>query len=266
MDPGMRDRWEPYRPPADERSRSESGDPTRCEAELWKRWRDGGELAARDALIARYRGYAKSLAARLFSRRSFNDVEFEEYHQLALLGLMEALDRFDPARGVKFKTFATPRIQGAIHNGLETLTERHQQIATRRRLASERTASLVPEHMALGDPEKLLAQLGDVAVNVALAFILDGIGLGTDAREKLPGNAYAETELSQVRTKLWQAVERLSDQEREVLDLHYRRGRRFEEIARQMALSKGRISQIHSQAVVRLRKLFSRAGLCDVAL
>ncbi len=263
----MPDHWAPYRPPptpADEPLRAESGDPVRCEAELWRRWREEGERAARDLLAERYRGYAKSLAARLFSRRSFNDVAFEEYHQLALLGLMEAMDRFDPARGVKFKTFATPRIQGAIHNGLETLTERHQQIAMRRRLASERTASLVPEHMALGDPEKLLAQLGDVAVDVALAFILDGIGLGPDARERLPGNAYAETELSQVRARLWQGVEQLSAQEREVLELHYRRGRRFEEIARHMALSKGRISQIHSQAVGRLRKLFSTTGLCDV--
>lgn len=265
----MPDRWARYRPPSATGADPARGDVASCagaEEELWRRWREGGDVSARDALVVRYRGYAKSLAARIYARRAFNDVEFEELHQLALLGLMEGIERFDPARGVRFKTFATPRIQGAIHNGLETMSERHQQLATRRRLASERTASLVPEHMALGDPEKLLAQLGDVAVNVALAFILDGLGLGPDAREKLPGNAYAETELSQVRAKLWQAVGRLSEQEREVFELHYRRGLRFDEVARRMALSKGRISQIHSQAVARLRKVFSRADLCDVAV
>lgn len=235
------------------------------ERELWDRWRGERDSRARAELIRRHEGYAKSIAARVFARRLNDEVPFDDYHQLARLGLLQAIERYDPDAGAQFRTFATRRIQGAVLNGLESQTERHQQVAARKRLASERAASFVPEHMALGDGDQLLAQLGDVAVSIAVSMILDGIGLGGDARDGLPHDAYAEAELRQIRARMWAGVERLPDRERRIIDLHYRRARSFDDIAAEERVTKGRISQLHKRAIERLREIVLGTEQCDVA-
>ncbi|HEY0824821.1 MAG TPA: sigma factor, partial [Ramlibacter sp.] len=75
----------------------------RDEAALWKRLRDGGDLGARQDLLALHMHYAKVVAASYYSRRFHDEIEFGDYLQYASLGLLEALDRYDPARGVQFR-------------------------------------------------------------------------------------------------------------------------------------------------------------------
>ena len=101
------------------------------ESALWKRLRDGADTGARDALLAMHMPYAKVVAASYYSRRFHDEIEFGDYLQYASVGLLEAMDRYDPARGVQFRTFAARRMHGAILNGLERLTEKQQQIAAR---------------------------------------------------------------------------------------------------------------------------------------
>lgn len=233
------------------------------EGALWRRWWDGGDAAARHALVVRYSPYAKSLAARLFARRPFPEVPFDDFHQLAMVGLLEAVDRYAPNRGASFKTFATIRIRGAVLNGLERVTERHQQAAMRRRLAAERSASLLPETLTTA-PDRLLEDLGDIGMNVALSLILEGCGMGAVRQEALRDHAYAQLELGDMRRHVRAMVALLPDRERGIIEMHYERSLRFEEIARVMKVTKGRVSQLHRQAVERLRILVSKAGECDV--
>jgi RNA polymerase sigma factor for flagellar operon FliA len=235
------------------------------EAQLWRGYRSGEDASAYAALAERYVPYAKRLAARLYARHGRDEIGLDEYQQLAMVGLLEAIPRYVPGRGALFTTFAAARIQGAILNGLERLTERRQQLAVRRRLLAERTASLVPRPLPLEATEGMLRDLGDVGVHVALGFILEATGMDAARAEGLPNDAYAQIELRQVQQQLWALVTRLPDREREVVEMHYRRGMRFEEIARTLRLSKGRVSQLHRQAVTRLRALASKAENCDIA-
>ena len=71
---------------------------------------------------------SRAIAAQLFGRRVADDAEFADYMQYATLGLIEAVDAFDYRRGVKFNTFATYRIQGAIRNCIVNFSERREQV------------------------------------------------------------------------------------------------------------------------------------------
>lgn len=234
------------------------------EASLWRRWRGEGDASAREALVESNMPFARAVAAQLYARRPHDGVGFDEYQQLALLGLVEAVDRYVPGRGAQFKTFATPRVRGSVLSGLERLSEREQQRAFHRRSAAERVASLQPEVLPL-DSDVLLERLAEISVGVALGLVLEGSALTLAAGASWPGNAYQRLELRQLHDRLWGLVERLTPREREVVELHYRRALPFEEVARALRVTKGRVSQLHRQAVERLRGLLREAEACDVA-
>jgi RNA polymerase sigma factor FliA len=234
------------------------------ERELWERWHEARDPGARALLADRYLPYARALAAKCYARRAHNEFEFNEYLHFAVVGMMESLDRYMPDRGAQFKTFATPRINGAILNGLDGLSERQQQIGLRRRLARERIESLKTESGTLDRGHRLLQDLGDIGIGLALGFLLEGTGMLVDADDQLPDNAYAHIELRQLRERIWQLVKQLTEREAQVIHRHYFQRQNFEEIATDLVLTKGRISQLHRQGLVRIRRLAEASGNCNV--
>ncbi len=182
------------------------------------------------------------------------------YLQYASLGLLEALDRYDPARGVQFRTFAARRMHGAILNGLERLTEKQQQIAARQRLRAERMQDVKALAQQAGaaaapaqQPEQLMRFVSDVGIGLALCWMLDGTAMieNEEAATAIP--FYQDHALRQARERLLRAVDALAPQERTVIRNHYLQEMPFDEIAASLQLTKGRISQIHRQALLHLR-------------
>jgi RNA polymerase sigma factor FliA len=232
---------------------------------LWQDWRDSRDDSAREALSALYLPYARALAAKCYSRRVHNQFEFDEYLHFAVVGMMESMERFAPDRGVQFKTFCTTRINGAMLNGIEKLSERQQQVALRRRLGKERVESLAGDLNR--DPgQRLLQELGQIGIGLALGFILEGTGMVAGEHDSLPDNAYCNIEMKQLRQQVWQLVEQLTDREGQVIRRHYLQEQSFDEIATALELTKGRISQLHRQGLERLRKLIGESGSVNLAL
>src|SRR6185369_12702608 len=85
----------------------------------WLEFMSSRSDGSRRELIERYLGLARTMAARLYQRRNDNSVPFGDFLQYARVGLVEAIDTFDPARAVPFEAFSSHRIKGAILNGLE---------------------------------------------------------------------------------------------------------------------------------------------------
>lgn len=230
------------------------------ESALWQRLRDNADSGARSALLAMHMPYAKVVAASYYSRRFHDEIEFGDYLQYASLGLLEALDRYDPARGVQFRTFAARRMHGAILNGLERLTEKQQQIAARQRLRAERMQDVKALAQQAGaaaapaqQPEQLMRFVSDVGIGLALCWMLDGTAMieNEEAATAIP--FYQDHALRQARERLLRAVDALAPQERTVIRNHYLQEMPFDEIAASLQLTKGRISQIHRQALLHLR-------------
>lgn len=238
-----------------------------AELSLWRRLRQpGGDEAARAQLLALHLPYARTIAAVVFGKRYHDEIEFGDYHQYASVGLLEAMDRFDPERGTQFRTFAARRMQGAILNGIERLTEKQQQISARRRARAEQLEAVKelaaqsagsPDGGSSRSPEQLQKFMVEVGVGLALAWMLEGTAMVEDpgGSETIP--FYRSAELRQLRERLAQLVEALPAAERAVIRSHYVQGLPFDQVALMLNLTKGRISQIHKQALGRLR---ARAG------
>jgi RNA polymerase sigma factor for flagellar operon FliA len=252
------DTWEPYRPPSGEAEQAAEE-----EVDLWRRLAETQDVKTRDALIQRYAGYASAMAAKLYAARSSEEFAFEEFEQFAMVGLIEAVDRFQLGRGAQFTTYATTRIRGAILSGLQHLSERQEQIAWRRRVMRERASALAPETFSQDGSPQLLDELLAVAAGLALGALLDGSGMMIGPEDSLPGNAYAEIELHELREQLWPLLDQLTEREREVIHMHYVESCDFAEIGARLQLSKGRVSQLHRQGLARLRTLIDKANQHD---
>jgi RNA polymerase sigma factor for flagellar operon FliA len=235
------------------------------EAALWRRYRTEADPAAKEALASHYLGFAQILAGKVYSSRYHDEIEFAEYMQFASVGLLEALERFNPALGVKFKTFAGRRIIGAMLNGLETVTEKQQQIAFRKRIASERLESLKEGRAAKPQPDELFHQLAQMAVGLALGYMLDDSSMYRHRNATYSQTGYEAVELEQLQKRVRGLVEDLPERERKVIKYHYMNQFQFDEIAGLMGVTKGRISQIHKHAIELLALAVKRVRNCDIA-
>lgn len=231
------------------------------EPALWEAMRGGGSAMARERLFALYLPFARSLAGRQFKGRKEADLEYEDFVQLACAGLLEAMDRYDPAHGVPFRGFATRRINGSVIDGLAKLSEVREQIGFQQRTRRERVRSLTPEearNLSAGDAFKALAEM---AVGLALGFMLEGTGLyQADETAAAQPTAYDSLAWKDLVERLTAELARLPERDCMLLRLHYLEDVSFDQIAALLRLTKGRISQMHKAALALLRKRISGAG------
>lgn len=210
-------------------------------------------------LVTLYLPMVKKIAGGLFVQRFFDGVPFEEYVQFGFEGLLQAFERYDPALGAKFETYAQHRIKGAIISGLEKSTEVNQQVATLRRMAQERIDSLTAtsdgEFPTLkDDPQAAFNRLVEVSLGLAVAFMLDDSGLFQSGTGTSWDDGPSNLAYKQLQQKLSAAMGGLNDKERAVLEWHYFQHESFDVAADQMGLSKGRVSQLHRNALRKLRE------------
>lgn len=241
---------------------------------LWRRLREQGDADAREQLLARHMPYARIVASSYYAKRYDDEIEFGDYLQYASVGLLEAMDRYEPDRGAQFRTFAARRMHGAILNGLEKLTEKQQQIHARQRIRSERLQALkelASEEAGLKagavpkSTQQLFKFVSEVGLGLALAWILEGTSMVDEPERAESVPFYREVEMKQLRERLLQAVEALPAQERTVIRCHYIQELAFEEVASILKVTRGRVSQIHKQALIRLRAAVAGDAGLDVS-
>lgn len=223
-------------------------DPERAEASLWRRLRFEQELQCRETLFNRYFNLARAIAVRLFRQRRSARLERGDFEQFACEGLLQALDRYDPLRGVPFSAFARRRIAGNIASGIGAMSEIDAQLSCRNRIERERARSLIA---ADADP---LAALSDLAVGLAVGLMLDAIGLSGEDRADPAPDAYDCLAWRETQAMLRRALADLPEQEAVVVRQHYDHGLPLAHVAALMNLSRGRISQLHRSALDRLHK------------
>jgi len=235
-------------------------DPERDRAR-WLEFVRGRSVALRDELVDRYLNLAKIMAARLYQRRVDNSVSFSDYLQYARVGLVEAIDHFDPEREVPFEAFSSYRIKGAILNGLASESEVAAQRAFWSRRARDRFES-IKDHEVQGDRRATLEELVNLTMGLALSHIVEHDD-GELIDESLAANPYAVTELAQLKRAVRSMLPSLPERERELIRRHYDELVEFQQIAAEWGVTKGRVSQVHAQALQRLRQLLRLAPRMD---
>lgn len=246
------------------------------ESTMWQDYWTTRDESLREALLERHLGLVHHVALGIL-RKAPPNAELDDLVSAGTIGLLEAVDNFEPAYGLAFSTFAQPRIRGAI---LDDLRRRdHVSRSQRKRMrdigqARERLASELGR-----DPDsRELAGALDVPVDTywkwdrtlqrAAKISLDQPIDGAEGRDMRPMEVVAddEAEMPDEMVARTEEVEILRDRilelpkrEREVLSLYYFEELKLREIADISGVTESRISQIRSQAVKRLRK--SMAGL-----
>jgi RNA polymerase sigma factor for flagellar operon FliA len=234
-------------------------------AHLWADWQIDRNASTREQLIQFYLPFARMMAAKAYAKRTYPELEFMDYLQYASLGLIEALDRYDPLRRVTFETFGGLRISGAILNGIESLSEKQEQVGARKRLVASRVQGLKQPTPATDDPNAIFGYLAELAIGLALGFALEDTGMmQADSEAIYQDNTYQRIELKQMRQRMHHLLAALPINENRVLSYHYLQYLGFDEIAGILSLSKGRISQIHKEALLRLRRGMQVKGDMDL--
>jgi RNA polymerase sigma factor FliA len=227
-------------------------DPEREEASHWRRFAVTRDIRLRERIFDRYVGFARALARRHARRGGLRTDMREDLEQFAYRGLLEAIDRFDPARGTRFVGFAKARIAGSIVDGLGTLDEAASHVRFRARRERERLASLAEKP---DDPAPVIRQLADLVTELALGLMLEQNAVADEsALVGNPGNGFDSLAWRETQALLGQRVQQLPEPERTVIHQHYHNGLLFVQIAAMLGVTKGRVSQIHGAALAKLRK------------
>ena len=206
-------------------------------------------------------------------------LEQEDLLSYGIFGLLEALEKYEPQRGVKFETFAVPRIRGAVLDAvrkanwlprslldqlkaytraLEKLEQRHGGEVSPEQVAEEMGISLEELH-------QLLAQASTQAIESLESFLLtkeeNSITLGdTVADEKSP-DPLGLVEERELKEALIKGIERLNEKDRLVLNLYYYEELTFKEIGQVLEVSESRVCQLHARALARLREYLKDFGV-----
>ncbi|NUP88730.1 MAG: FliA/WhiG family RNA polymerase sigma factor [Candidatus Sumerlaeia bacterium] len=225
----------------------------------------------RNQMIVEHLPLVKYIAARIAGRLP-SHVEVDDLVNAGILGLIDAIDKYDPTRKIKFKTYAEFRIRGAIIDELRALDwvprSTRQKASRLERAYAEveqrlgRAASDVEVAEHLGIPVEDLTQMLCEARGVAIISVDELRGEGDESFERnlLEYLADPETVQPDVRLNLDQvyqivadAIEVLPEKERLVISLYYYDELTMKEIGEIMDITESRVSQIHTKAVIRLR-------------
>jgi RNA polymerase sigma factor for flagellar operon FliA len=242
---------------------------------LWGRYREKGDTVARAQLLDRYLGLVHHSAHQL-ARRISRDVEIDDLIGAGTLGLVQALEGFDPGRGLAFSTYAMPRIRGSMLDELRARDWMPRSVRMRSRQIASARSSL--QHRLGRQPshEEIASALGvdmptfwkwQEEVDGRLILQLDGSSSGGDDAPQLsesiadtlaedPGEALDEAgSLDRLRG----AFGLLSARDRLVLTLYYYEEMNLREIGDVLHVSESRVSQIRTRALKRLRELHEPA-------
>lgn len=243
--------------------------------DAWRRFKAQGDPKARANIIDNYAYLVKITAGRVVTNLPPN-LEREDLYTAGAMGLIKAVDQFDPGRQVKFETYAIALIRGAI---LESLREEdwvprsiRERAKTLERSFFELeikhgippTESQVAEHLgiSLDELNKMMTETGRGTV-----LSLDDLILGSEGSERLhlsdviPDDGkgpVSDVEMRERVRQLGVAIDRLPERERLVIVLYYYEGLTFKEIGRVLSVSESRVYQLHTQAVLRMRGYLGR--------
>jgi RNA polymerase sigma factor for flagellar operon FliA len=229
----------------------------------------GGLELTREEIVHKYLHLVKYVAGRISINLPPN-VEINDLINDGILGLIDATEKYDDARGVKFETYAITRINGAILDALRALDWVPRAVRQRARelertyqeLESEygraATTDEVAEHMGLTRKELdvLMQKIRGTSVLSLEEFLPNEKGYEIPLLGTLKDNdtdVTSAVEAREVKAALVKAVDDLPPQERTVISLYYFEGLTLKEIKGVLNVSESRVSQIHAQAVIHLR-------------
>ncbi|QHW30043.1 FliA/WhiG family RNA polymerase sigma factor [Paenibacillus rhizovicinus] len=236
--------------------------------EIWRKWKEDGDIEAKKRLIEQYLTLVDYVSNRMAIGLPKN-VSKDDLASNGVMGLIDAIEKFDYRRGLQFETYASWRIRGAIIDGLRqgdwvprSVREKAKRIEEAYQILEQQYMRSVSDteisgYLAVTEKE-FGVMLQEIAVTTVCSLedpIRDEesetrLSLLIDEKAKNPDYKVHEFYLKE---SLVRGIDRLTEKERTVISLFYYEELSLSEIAEVMSLSPSRISQLHSKAILRLR-------------
>lgn len=232
---------------------------------LWTEYQHNRKAEIREKLIEVYLPLVKLVAGRLAIGLP-QHVDKDDLGSNGFFGLLEALERFDPARGIKFETYAVTRIRGSILDAIRAQDWVPATVRQKSKLYEKAIARL--EHQ-LGRSATDGEIAGELSISIEeLHNLIQQLNVSTiipleefTRTETISSqivNPSQQLETEEVKQTLAASIEQLPEKEKIVISLYYYEGLTLKEISLILKLSEARISQLHTKAVFRLRGALSR--------
>jgi RNA polymerase sigma factor for flagellar operon FliA len=234
--------------------------------------------AYRDQLITEYLPYVKRIVQRLAVHLP-STVDVDDLMNVGVIGLIQAVDRYDPRRDNKFMTYAIFRIKGAV---LSELRARDFLSRSNRRKIRELESTYSRLEQKFGREAEDVEVAQELGVDLeqvyrtkqmsSISFIsLEELGVSSrDEKEKLlkylinnEDDALTMTKLKELREAMAEAIKQLPEKERLVISLYYLDELTMKETGKVLGITESRVSQIHSQAILHLRTKLRKQNLLD---
>lgn len=235
---------------------------------LWDDYAKSKSPQIREQLIIEYAPLVKTVAGRLYMYLGSN-VEYDDLVGYGVFGLIDAIDKFDPKKEVKFETYASLRIKGAILDQIRkmdwiprTIRQKQKKIDEATRAIESRTGKTasdaeIASELGLSDEEYTdwLSQLKVTNLVSLNEFMEQGSEPAMDARRNShfiqPEEKVSKDELKKT---LAEALDLLTEKEKKVIVLYYYEDMTLKEIAKILEVSESRVSQLHTKGLVKMRK------------
>jgi RNA polymerase sigma factor for flagellar operon FliA len=241
------------------------------EDELWALYRRKKDPAIRDAFIRQYAPLVKYVAGKVAANMP-STVEFEDLVGFGVFGLLDAIDKFDPEKNVKFKTYAVTRIRGAIFDELRSIDWVPRSVRQKTKEIEEAVVGLeaklgrpasdseIAGSLGLSEDELLKTMLKISGTSVLSLNDVwysgdesDKISIGESIESPSSLNPDAAVEREEIKRVIVQAINELPDKEKKVLVLYYYEDLTLKEIGQVLEVTESRVSQLHTKAILRLR-------------
>ena len=232
---------------------------------VWRTYRETKSPALKQTLILEYAPLVKFVAGRMLIHVG-QHVEYDDLISYGIFGLMDAIDKFNIDKGVKFETYASLRIRGAIIDSIRkldwvprTLRQKNKEYE---RTCTQLEAELGREATEAEIAERLNITLEDARELMRKSTVLSLVSLddyleqnyessfGFGSPEDTPEGHFDKLELQRMLTE---TIEKLTEKEKTVVTLYYFEDLTLKEISGILGVSESRVSQIHSKAILRMQ-------------
>jgi RNA polymerase sigma factor FliA len=244
--------------------------------DLWRRYKTNGDQRARERLVVAYSPLVKYVAGRMATGLPAH-VEEGDLISYGLVGLINAIERFDLSREIRFETYAITRVRGAILDELRALDWVPRSVRARAREIERAHSKLEAKLHRVPTDEEIAGEIGltvdelnDALLAIAnssvtaldeLWAVSDASGDSVSLLDTLPDQNAADPEkvvdANELKDRIADAISRLPEREKLVIALYYYENLMLREIGEILGVTESRVSQLHTKAVLRLRARLS---------
>jgi RNA polymerase sigma factor FliA len=232
--------------------------------EIWIRYKKTKDEELKKELIVEYLPLVKIISGRMYNFYGGN-IEYDDLLGFGVFGLIDAIDKFELKRDLKFETYAQIRIRGAMIDNLRKLDWIPRRIRKKAKDMEAVISRLENRYGRTVTSEEIAAELSlgvkeveDTLSEIAVSSVVSLEDISFSSEEKTPEEVLEENEIKKILEK---KIESLKEKEKLVISMYYFDELTYKEIGKVLELSESRISQIHSKAILSLKSSLTRAGI-----